>query len=450
MEYLIQTFFKNLLINFIISIKIILTGGDQMYFLKRNTIKFLLAGRTVSTLGDSLYQIAVVWYIFELTQSTIFTGIAIASISIPQALNFLFGPVIEKMNKRNILVYAQFIQFLLMSIVPIYIIFNYENVYIVLIIMFLVSFMENFQGTAEMSIVPQLVEKNEIGNFNSLNNSLQQIISILITGMFSVIIIYVGIRDVYLFNSLTFLIAFFLFSQIKSNQFSQKEVRYVEKELKEVKRSKYKKELFEGLLYFNSSKLLIITIPFVLANGMLSAVNAVLPKYADFLGDTKYYGFLVFSISVGLLLGSILSTLVMRYSVGKVFIILPLFTGLLWVISLNQTNLVLSLIVFGLSLVPFGMMNIIFLTLNQQSVDQNLLSRILSISDSFLFISIPVGALIGGYIGSRFSPLVVMYGSATSFLLISAFYLFHPFLRKLPPLENLKLLPLEDLKVGEN
>lgn len=412
-----------------------------MEFIKEKNAQYLLAGRTASSFGDSIYQIAVIWYIYELTKSTIFTGIAVACISIPQVFHFLFGPLIDAIDKRKILIRAQLIQFFLMSIVPIAIMLEYENVYLVLSVITLLAFIENFEGTAEISIVPIILNKKNIGAFNSFNSTIKQVLGLIVTGSFSIIILYVGIRDIYLFNALTFLIACLFFTKIKYNRKQPEKSADLESENYDL--ATYKSNLKEGMSYFVTSKLLIITIPFVFANGIISGIEAILPDFASHLGDSKYYGFLMFSISIGLLIGSMISSMFLRFKIGKVFVILPILTGVFWIIALLQPFVSLFFILLGLSMVPFGIMSIMFLTLNQSAIEEDFLSRALSISDSFLFIAIPIGAVATGIITEYTSPLVMMYISASSFFIIGLFYFAHPYLRNLPAIEDIQLCTKE-------
>ena len=126
--------------------------------LKNRNIRNLLLGRLVSTSGDSLYQVAVIWYIFELSQDAFYTGLAAAIVMIPKCLNFLLGPVIDSLNKLQVLIYAQYAQFLLMAAIPASIYLGVDSLALVLTVLFLVSFLENFQGTAEIAVVPKLVQ----------------------------------------------------------------------------------------------------------------------------------------------------------------------------------------------------------------------------------------------------------------------------------------------------
>jgi len=393
---------------------------------KRNSI-LLASGRISSTLGDSIYELAVIWYIYHLTQSTIFTGIAITLIAIPQILNFLFGPLIEKLNLKKTLMYTQLFQFILMMIIPISIILDYESIYLVLAVIFLLSFLENFQGTSEMSIVSKIISKDRISKYNSTVNSLQQIISMASSALFSIIIVYTTVESIYLFNAFTFLIAFILFKFI---------IYSSKKNIDGENKTSYKQDLFEGWDYFVKSKLLIITLPLSVANLILSGVSSVLPKYAEELGNNSYYGYLMFSISIGMLIGSLISSKFMNIGFGKLIPILSLLIFMYWSISMYVDNVILSLILFSISLIPLGVMNISLLTYTQVATEEKYVSRVLAISDSLLFISLPLGAILGGVIGQISSAHTVMIIGGVAFFLIALLYVFNSSLKGIHSINN--------------
>ena len=160
----------------------------------------LFGGRLLSNIGDSLYQVAVIWYIFTLTENTFYTGVATAVVMIPKILNVLFGPVIERMNKSRVLVHSQFIQFVLMLMIPLALYLGYESVYLVITIMFLVSFLENIEGTAEIALMPTVVVREHRGKFNSRIGVGLQLIDLSMKGLFATAILLFGIEQIYLFN----------------------------------------------------------------------------------------------------------------------------------------------------------------------------------------------------------------------------------------------------------
>lgn len=245
-------------------------GGEKM--LNDKMAKRLLWGRLVSSSGDSLYEIAIIWYVFELTESAFYTGIASALVMIPKSLNFIAGPIIEVLNKRDVLIFSQLIQFVLMLIVPISMMFKMESISLILIVLFLVSFLENFQGTAEVSITPLIVDKNSLGKFNSIASSAQQIINIVMKSIFAGSILLMGIKEIYLFNALTFLIAVLFFRKLTFTNEHPSQSKEVFKN--------YNEQLISGFKYFFTSKIFLVSLPFLIANFSFGIAEAILPLYA--------------------------------------------------------------------------------------------------------------------------------------------------------------------------
>ncbi|MFP4880121.1 MFS transporter [Mammaliicoccus sciuri] len=392
-----------------------------MKFQKRNSI-LLASGRICSSLGDSLYELAIIWYIFQLTNSTIYTGITLTLIALPQCLNFLFGPIINRFNTKNLLSYTQLLQCILMSSIPISIILGHENIYFILGVVFFLALLENFQGIAEMTIVPSIISKDFISKYNSIVNTIQQSISLTSSLIFSFVILYYTVSDIYIFNAITFLLAFIFFNSIIYNKHSQST---------EFEDHSFKSSLIEGWRYFKNSVLLSITIPLSLANLILSAVNSVLPKYAEELGKSNYYAWLMFAISIGMLIGSILSVKFMNISIGNLIPYSLLFIFIFWIISVNSNNLLVSLIFLSISVIPIGIMNISILTYTQVTTEETMMTRVLSISDSLLFIPIPLGALLGGFLGDLVNARTVLLIASLAFLVMFLFNIFNSKLKSI-------------------
>ena len=68
----------------------------------------LVFGRAIGNAGDSIYMIAMNWFILKLTDSALWIGIMNAAIVLPGILLFLFGSTIDKHSKRRLLVAVEF------------------------------------------------------------------------------------------------------------------------------------------------------------------------------------------------------------------------------------------------------------------------------------------------------------------------------------------------------
>lgn len=401
--------------------------------LGNKNIRNLFLGRLISTSGDSLYEIAVIWYVFDLTKNAFYTGVAAAIVMIPKCFNFLLGPLIEEMNKRKVLIYAQFFQFLLMLSIPLGIWLGYESVFLVLAVMFFISFLENFQGTAEIAVVPKIVVKEERGKFNSLIISSQQLVDISMKAVFAGFILTIGVQNIYLFNAATFLIAALFFSMLKVKQTN------VITKRKTSDWTEYKKSLKIGFIYFFTSKIFFICLPFLIANFSFGMAEAILPVYANERGGAEQYGIFILAITLGNLAGSLMVVKVMKFPLGLLMMMLPLLSFLLWASSIFTGSNWASTVFLGLAFIPFGMMSILLITFLQTSIDENLLARVSSIIDSVLVSAMPLGALLGGMLSPVIGVNNMMLISSLGLIAIVFYFLVNKKIRTLPKIEDIQL-----------
>lgn len=400
---------------------------------KSKHVRNLFVGRLISTSGDSLYQVAVIWYVFELTHDAFYTGLATAAVMFPKSLNFLFGPLIEKLHKGKVLLYAQFLQFLLMLTIPIGIYFEYESIFLILSIMFLISMLENFQGTAEVAIVPKIISKDKRGHFNSYIGSAQQMVDIMMKAVFASSILWIGIETIYLFNAFTYLMAAVFFSSLKGLHTK------VKPEENSQRWPVYKETLKEGFIYFFTTKVFILCLPFLIANFAFGMTEALLPVYANERGGSGLYGVLIIAMTVGNLTGSLLVMKVMKYPLGLLMIVLPFLSFGFWVASIAVPSNIFSTFLLSMAFIPFGMMSILLITFLQTAVDENLLARVSSIIDSVLVSAMPLGAITGGVLTPLLGVKTMMFISSSGLLIIALYFIINKKVRRLPELKNISM-----------
>lgn len=399
---------------------------------KNRNIRNLLMGRLISSSGDSLYQVAVIWYVYELSHDAFFTGFAAALVMVPKCLNFLLGPVIEGRDKLKVMVYAQYFQFVLMALIPISVWLGFESLLLVLVVLFLISFMENFQGTAEIAVVPKLVPVEGRGKFNSVASSSQQVVDLVMKAAFASLILTIGVGNIYLYNAVTYLAAALFFSALKTGEPKQRDRTMMD-------RKAYVESLKSGFTYFFTTKISLICLPFLVANFSFGMTNAILPVYADDRGGSEMYGYLILAITAGNLLGSMLVVKVLKQPLGHLMIALPLLSFVLWASSIFATSLWLSILLLGLAFVPFGMMTILLITFLQTSIEEGMLARVASIIDSILVSAMPLGALLGGIFAPLLGAANIMLIGSFGLLAIAGYFLANKKIRALPNIAAIQL-----------
>lgn len=396
-------------------------------------IRNLWLGRLISVSGDSLYEVAVIWYVFELTGNPFYTGLAAAIVMIPKTLNFLFGPIIEELNKKKVLVFAQSFQFVLMLSIPVGMLLGFESVFLVLSVLFLISFLENFQGTAEIAVVPEIVPKEQRGAFNSLAASSQLLVDIAMKAVFASTILFIGVGGIYVYNAVTYLAAALFFSFLKTDSHPQKPAP------QKMDWQSYRRSLKQGFGYFFTGGLLMVCMPFLVANFSFGITSAILPVYAAERGGGAVYGYLILALTIGNLIGTAAVPKLMKYPLGLLMIMLPGCSFFLWTLSVFTGNLWASIIVFGLAFVPFGMMSVLLVTFLQTAIDEDKLARVSSIIDSVLVSAMPLGALLGGI----FAPVIgagngMLLGGA-GLAVIALYFLVNKKIRSMPNIGAVRL-----------
>ncbi|SDW15158.1 hypothetical protein SAMN05444487_101397 [Marininema mesophilum] len=78
--------------------------------MRDNNIKILLFCRILTNIVDSLYTIATIWYVKEVTNSPLYIGIAGFIITFPVLFQMFFGPLIDAFSKKNLLLMSAGIQ----------------------------------------------------------------------------------------------------------------------------------------------------------------------------------------------------------------------------------------------------------------------------------------------------------------------------------------------------
>lgn len=395
----------------------------------------LFFGRIIANVGDSLYAVASMWLVYELTQSTFYTGVAGFLTLSPVAFQFLIGPIIDRVNHKLILIVTQGLQAILLSIIPIVHFFGLLNVWIVIIVMPLVVIVGQFAYPTQTAIVPHIVSEKDLTKANSLMNATYQTLDVILQGIAGILIVALGAITIYVVDIITFVLALSIFSLLK--------LPYIETQKKnnDINCRKviiqYKADLIEGFLFIKNSFIPLFLIASIVANFAIGAVTAILPEYAYSKGGEHFYGLYLGSVSAGLLIGAICASFFDKTPLGKFTILGFFFSGCSWILSWSFPNAYFSIIFFGLSYIAIGITNIIFLSTIQRILPKEYLGRVFSFIASAITVASPLGALLGGISGTFFgSSLIYMFGGVM-LIFVSIYWLLIPTLRNLPSSINI-------------
>ena len=135
---------------------------------KESNIKLLLLGRAVSLFGNTIYLIVLPLYILNITQNLKFTGIFFAAVNLPTTIISIFiGTIIEKFNKKNIILISDFLTSILYFILFLY--FKNSNSLIFLFfISLIINIISKFFEIASKVLFSEINTSETLEKYNGL------------------------------------------------------------------------------------------------------------------------------------------------------------------------------------------------------------------------------------------------------------------------------------------
>ncbi len=182
---------------------------------RNRTFRRLFIGRLITNAGDSAYAVAAMWLAFELGGSSFYTGLAGFLTMLPQTLQFLAGPLVDRWQLRRILVATQVAEGLLVLCVPVAYVMGWLSVWVVLVVMPLLSLINQFVYPAQQAALPRVVEKDDLVEANSAFSFAYQGVDFAFTALGGIVVALVGAIALYVLDSVTFLAATLVFLGVR-------------------------------------------------------------------------------------------------------------------------------------------------------------------------------------------------------------------------------------------
>ncbi|ULG74541.1 MFS transporter [Macrococcus brunensis] len=374
---------------------------------------YLLTGRLISCFGDSLYSIAIMWYVFEKTKDPLITGIASSVLMLPMVLSVFAGPLIDHFNRKKLMLGTQIIQMLLMATITVLFLLNLMPLPLLIFSFFVIGMLEIFEGNAEHALAPMIMSEDELIKFNSVVVTGNLIISSVAKAICVFIILSLGIESIYIINFITFVFACLMFVKVK----------YKHSEQGSFSKQQYKHSILEGITYFKQYGLIWLAIPAMIANFTGAMSQAILPAFTFEKGGELAYGyFLTASVIFGAF-GSLITPKLKNIDINLQITVAPIFSGLFIFSSVLFENYFDSMLFYGLSALPLVIMNIGTSTYIQTHVDNKVLSRVGTILSAICTAVMPIGALLGGWLGRIFNPDISIYITSLGFFFLGILFL---------------------------
>ncbi|MCK9571959.1 MAG: MFS transporter [Candidatus Omnitrophica bacterium] len=278
--------------------------------LKNRNFFLLWLGQIISQLGDRLGQMALIAFVYMRAPGSAIQIAKILSFTIIPV--FLIGPLagvyVDRWDRRRTMFVCDFIRSVLILTIPLFLFYSKSLVPVYLII-FIVFSIGRFFVPAKLSIIPELVDKNDLLIANSLVNTTGMIAAILGFGISGVVVEWLGAKSGFYLDALGFLVSGTLIFLIVKKFNSLVNFREVSEEIVQVIRKSVFQEIKEGVFYFIRNKNIRFTAGIIFA--LWSALGAVYVVVIVFVqkslhSATKDLGLLAMFLGIGLFLGSLI------------------------------------------------------------------------------------------------------------------------------------------------
>jgi MFS family permease len=138
--------------------------------------RLLFSGATTSLLGDQLALIATPWLVLRLTGDPLALGVVLALEGIPRAAFMLLGGAItDRLSPRLIMLIADVVRFVLTTLMALVVFTGIVQIWMLYVFGLGFGLVAGFAIPAENSIVPMLVEEQDLQAGNSLMMGIAQL-----------------------------------------------------------------------------------------------------------------------------------------------------------------------------------------------------------------------------------------------------------------------------------
>jgi MFS family permease len=430
----------------------------------------LLSGRLVTNAGDSLYAVAAMWLVFDLTGSEVYTGLAGFLVMSPALLQAFVGPLVDRWSLRAVMVWSQLIQAVLVLAVPVAAWFGVLSVWVVLTVIPLAAFVNQFAYPAQQAALPRIVDDADLVRANAALQVGYSGVDATFNAVAGLLVAAVGAVALYLVDAVTFLLAAALFVSLRipARAASVEAAQTDGTPTGEAPAAdpaaggdgaptlagdggreqvglrgavdRYLDDLRGGVGFVRGTLLLPLLVTGLVANFTLGGVTAVLPSFAAGYGGADVYGLLLAGIGAGTLLGALLASRLEHLPVGVLSMGGFLLSAGLWGLGVASPWVPATAVLFALAFVPVGVTNVVIMSMVQRLVPEGMLGRVSALLGSVSTAMAPVGSLLGGVSAAWLGVGTVAAGAALGFLFVAVYTAAVPHLRTLPPAGEVETL----------
>ena len=238
--------------------------------------KLLLGGQLVSQVGDKFHMIALAFWVLNTTGSSAKMGAVLAASLIPVVIFGLFsGAFIDRYSRKWIIVVTDVIRGGVLFIFAWLMATGQMNFYIILVLQVVLSINTAFFNPAVPSMIPQIVDKDQLGRANAVHQSVNSFATIGGAALGGIAVSTLGYAFIFVLNGISFLISAGFETFIKVPGIIKKRAK-----------SSLVSDIREGYAYLFGRRILMVVLFLVtIIHFFYGGIEVFMPVIADRISD---------------------------------------------------------------------------------------------------------------------------------------------------------------------
>ncbi|ADI28001.1 MFS transporter [Geobacillus sp. C56-T3] len=375
---------------------------------KNKAFLFVASSHFIHKIAETLYDLAIPLLVLHATGSSLLMGAIYALGFFAEFLvSFFGGAIVDSVNRKSLLMFISTLQALFISILPISASFGFFHIIIIFLVAFVLDICIAIYRIADMSIIPQLVEKNHLPEANGVMQmaiSTAEAIGPAISGL---VISFIGLFNSLWINFVNFIMLLATLSLIQYQKMERNDRLSSPKQLWS--------SSIQGLQYTLSIPLFrsILVWNLFVNFGLSGAVLMILFHLKERIGLTSSEIGLVMTMSAlgGIASGALFSRIQAIFNSGKTLLMSSFTTSVALLLFPFQYHSFSSGILVFILMFSVGLNSRFIYLLFQSSVPSNQLGRVISSSRLISTLLAPVSVFTAGFIAKINSDYVFIGGS---------------------------------------
>ena len=360
------------------------------------SFRWLLAATIVNNAGDGVVLAAGPLLVASQTQDPFLVSMAVLSEYLPVLLfGVLGGATADRFDRKRMVIVVNLVRAFVLAILVATILGDAIGIGVVLVVLFILGTAETFADSASSTLVPGLVQRDDLGTANNRMQGGFLLTNQLVAPPIGAFLFATGMAIPFATNAVCFVLGAVLVSRVVTS------ARPVVRE-----GSSLRAEMAEGLRWLlGHPPMRTLALTILAFNITFGAAWSVLVLYADQrlgMGPVGF-GLLTTAVAVGGVVGMVLyGRLERRYSLGdimRVGLIIETFTHLSLALTTSSVVALVTLVVFGAHAFVWGTTSTV---VRQRAVPDALLGRVSGVYRVAIVGGLVIGTPLGGLLASAY------------------------------------------------